>query len=288
MSQTILLDGREVAVKVKTEIAEDVRAFEKKFKRKPQLAVVCVGDDPASQVYLRHKEKASLEAGFSFLRFDIDKKNNQEDLDSLIIRLNGDSDVHGILVQLPMPPQFKIENVLSAMNPLKDSDGFHPENLGLLLTGHPRVKPCTPFGVMKLLEHYKIEVAGKKAVVIGRSMIVGKPMAHLLLEANATVTICHSKTKDIKSYTKDADIVVVAAGQPQMFDHSYFGQQTVVVDVGIHRQNGKVIGDVDFASCQGKVRAISPVPGGVGQMTVAMLLKNTLEIAKIQESHRIL
>jgi len=284
----VLLDGREVAKQVKNEVAKDVARFKEKYKRAPQLAVVSVGDDPASKIYLRNKEKACAEVGIQSLRFALDKERSQEELDSLITRLNTDSDVNGILVQLPMPPQFKIDSVYAAMNPIKDSDGFHPENLGFLMAGHPRVKPCTPFGVMRMLEFYKIPISGKNAVVIGRSNIVGKPMAQLLLAADATVTICHSKTPDLKTYTERADIIVVAAGKPNFIDASYFNSNATVIDVGMHHVNGKTTGDVDFESVSKKVGALSPVPGGVGQMTVAMLLKNTVDLAFYQEAHRLL
>lgn len=283
----LIIDGRAVAQAVKNEVAADVQKFKSKYKRTPQLAVVSVGDDPASKIYLKHKEKAAAEVGLQFLRFELDKENSQEELDALITRLNSDQDVNGILVQLPMPPQFKIESVLEKMNPLKDSDGFHPENLGLLLSGRPRVKPCTPFGVMKMLEHYQIPVSGKRAVVVGRSNIVGKPMGQLLLAADATVTLCHSKTIDLKSYTQEADIVVVAAGKAELLDASYFNSKAVVIDVGMHHIHGKILGDVNFSSVQNKVAAISPVPGGVGPMTVAMLLRNTIDLASYQEIHRL-
>jgi methylenetetrahydrofolate dehydrogenase (NADP+)/methenyltetrahydrofolate cyclohydrolase len=284
----LLLDGREVAKQVKAEVTKDVARFKDKYKRAPQLAVVSVGDDPASKIYLRNKEKACVEVGIQSLRFALDKEQSQEELDSLITRLNSDADVNGILVQLPMPPQFKIESVYAAMNPIKDSDGFHPENLGFLMAGTPRVKPCTPFGIMRMLEHYKIPVTGKNAVVIGRSNIVGKPMAQLLLAADATVTICHSKTRDLKAHTQNADIVVVALGKPEFVDASYFNSNATVIDVGMHHVNGKTTGDVNFKSVSEKVAALSPVPGGVGQMTVAMLLKNTVDLAFYQEAHRLL
>ena len=283
----ILIDGRAVAKKVKEEVFEDVIKFKEKYGKAPVLAVVSVGDDPASKIYLKHKEKASGEVGIQFLRFELDKKNSQEELDALITRLNSDQDVNGILVQLPIPPQFSIESVLSKMNPLKDSDGFHPENLGLLMSGRPRVKPCTPFGIMRMLEHYKIPVSGKKTVVVGRSNIVGKPMALLLLAGDASVTMCHSKTVDLKSYTTEADIVVVAAGKPELLDVSYFNPDCVVIDVGMHHLQGKLVGDVEFKSVVDKVGALSPVPGGVGPMTVAMLLRNTVDLANYQERHRI-
>jgi methylenetetrahydrofolate dehydrogenase (NADP+)/methenyltetrahydrofolate cyclohydrolase len=284
----ILLDGREVAKKVKLEVAQDAARFKDKFKRPPQLAVVSVGQDPASIIYMRNKEKAALEAGFQFQRFALDKENSQEELDSLITKLNTDSDINGFLVQLPIPPQFSLDSVYAAMNPLKDSDGFHPENLGLLMSGRPRVKPCTPFGIMKMLEHYKIDVAGKNAVVVGRSNIVGKPMAQLLLAADATVTICHTKTKSLRHFTTDADLVIVAAGKPEFLDATYFSSKAIVIDVGMHHVNGKMTGDVNFKSVAEKVSGISPVPGGVGQMTVAMLLKNTVDLAFEQEARRIL
>lgn len=284
-----LLDGKEVAKRVKAQVAEDVEKFKSQYGKAPQLAVICVGDDPASKIYLRNKEKAAAQVGVESLRFDLDKKQNQEELDSLLNRLNNDSDVNGILVQLPMPDHFSVERVLEALNPLKDADGFHPENLGLLLSGRPRVKPCTPFGVMQILEDYKIPIEGKKAVVIGRSNIVGKPMGQLLLAANATVTMCHSRTQNLQEFTKDADIVVAAAGKPKLLDGSYFSSKTTVIDVGIHRQDdGKLCGDVDFASAESVVSAITPVPGGVGPMTVAMLLRNTVDLAFHQQKHRVL
>ncbi len=284
----LLIDGREVAKQTKAELARECARFKDKYRRAPQLAVVQVGEDPASQIYLKNKEKSAAEVGMQSLRFHLDKENSQEELDSLITRLNTDAEINGILVQLPMPKQFSVEAVLNAMNPFKDSDGFHPENLGLLLSGRPRVKPCTPFGVMKMLEHYKISVSGKTAVVVGRSNIVGKPMAQLLMAADATVINCHSKTKDLKEFTRQGDIVVVAAGRPEFFDSSYFKSDAFVFDVGMHHVNGKATGDVNFKSCEDKVAGLSPVPGGVGQMTVAMLLKNTLDLALYQENHRLL
>lgn len=289
----VLLDGREVAKKVKAEVATLAAKFKDKYKRQPQLAVVSVGHDPASQIYMRNKEKAAIEAGFNFQRYALDKENSQEELDSLITKLNTDTDINGFLVQLPIPKQFSLDSVYAAMNPIKDSDGFHPENLGLLMSGRPRVKPCTPYGIMKILEHYNIPVAGKNAVVIGRSNIVGKPMAQLLLAADATVTICHTKTKDLKHFTQDADIVVVAAGKPEFIDASYFNSKAVVIDVGMHHIDGpgglkKMTGDVNFKSVAEKVAALTPVPGGVGQMTVAMLLKNTVDLAFEQEARRII
>jgi methylenetetrahydrofolate dehydrogenase (NADP+)/methenyltetrahydrofolate cyclohydrolase len=284
----LLLDGREVAKQVKIQVARDVARFKEQFKRPPQLAVISVGDDPASQIYMRNKEKAAIEAGMQFQRFSLDKENSQEELDALITKLNTDTDVNGFLVQLPIPKQFSLDSVYAAMNPIKDADGFLPENLGLLMSGKPRVKPCTPYGIMKIFEHYNIPVSGKNAVVIGRSTIVGKPMAQLLLAADATVTICHTKTQNLREFTEKADIVIVAAGRPEFVDASYFSSKAVVVDVGMHHIKGKIKGDVNFQSVSEKVAALTPVPGGVGQMTVAMLLKNTVDLAFEQEAVRII
>lgn len=284
----LIIDGRKVAQLVKENVNAQAAKFKAKYGKAPGLAVINVGDDPASAIYLRNKEKACSEVGIQSMRYKLEKEKSQEELDSLISHLNSDSDVHGILVQLPMPKHFSVEKVLSAMSPLKDADGFHPENLGLLLSGRPRVKPCTPFGIMKMLEHYDISLKGKNVCVVGRSNIVGKPMAQLAINADATVTVCHSKTDDLKKYTKAADIVVAAIGKPEFFDSSYFSKNAVVIDVGIHHVNGKTCGDVNFKDCDGKVAALSPVPGGVGQMTVAMLMQNTLDLAFMQEAHKII
>lgn len=284
-----ILDGREVAKAVRAEAARKVEQFKKTYKKAPQLAVISVGDDPASKIYLRNKEKACEEVGIQFLRHELDKDNHPEALDNLITHLNADADVNGILVQLPMPPAFKIERVLEVLNPEKDADGFHPENLGLLMTGRPRVKPCTPFGIMKILEHYKINPAGKTAVVVGRSTIVGKPMGQLLLAADATVIQCHSKTKNLAEWTRQGDIVVVAAGKRHLLDASAFKKDAVVIDVGMHHlDDKKITGDVNTATLDGKVAAYTPVPGGVGPMTVAMLVQNTVDLAFSQQGHRII
>jgi len=286
----LVLDGREVAKAVRAEAAKKAEKFKQTYKKAPQLAVISVGDDPASKIYLRNKEKACTEVGIQFLKHELDKDNHPEALDNLITHLNADPDVNGILVQLPMPPAFKVERVLEVLNPEKDVDGFHPENLGLLLSGRPRVKPCTPFGVMRILEHYKIPVTGRVAVVVGRSNIVGKPMAQLLMAANATVIQCHSRTENLTHWTKMGDIVVVAAGKRHLLDASAFKKDAVVVDVGMHHgEDKKITGDVDLESLQGgKVAAYTPVPGGVGQMTVAMLVQNTVDLAFLQQAHRII
>jgi methylenetetrahydrofolate dehydrogenase (NADP+) / methenyltetrahydrofolate cyclohydrolase len=220
--------------------------------------------------------------GIHSTRFDLAADCPHNELFGLIKRLNGDPTVDGILVQLPLPKSFDAEAVLDAISPEKDPDGLHFQNVGLMWVGRPRVRSCTPWGVMKILEHYKIPISGKKAVVVGRSNIVGKPMANLLMEAQATVTICHSKTADLRKETLDADIVVMAAGKPRMAGRDHFKKGAVVVDVGIHRlPDGKLCGDVKFEELDGWASAATPVPGGVGPMTIQMLLENTLELAKL-------
>ena len=276
-----LLDGKLVAQHHENLIKARVEAFKLKTGKAPGLAVVLVGDDPASRIYVRNKELACARVGIVSTRYDIDKKTNVEELDSLINHLNADKDVHGVLVQIPLPQPFKFEAVIEQLNPLKDADGLTYANLGLLWAGIPRVKPCTPQGVMALLDYNKISVAGKRAVVIGRSNIVGKPMAQLLMDANATVTICHSKTQDVEAYTREADIVVVAAGQPRFIGGKAFKKGAVVVDVGMHRDaNNKLCGDVRFEELEGVASFATPVPGGVGPMTIIMLLGNTMTLAE--------
>ncbi len=278
----LVLDGRAVAKNYEEKMKAQVAAFKKKYGKAPGLAVVLVGDDPASAIYVRNKEEACQRVGVISTRFDIDKKTNVEELDSLLNHLNADSDVHGILVQIPVPAPFKYETVLEQLNPNKDADGLTYMSLGLLVAGRPKVKPCTPFGIMKMLEHYKLPVEGKRAVVIGRSNIVGKPMAQLLQDANATVTICHSQTRDLESYTREADIVVVAAGKPRFIGGSAFKKGATVIDVGMHRDsNNKLCGDVRFEELDGIAGAATPVPGGVGPMTITMLLSNTIQLAEM-------
>lgn len=277
-----ILDGKRVATHMESQIKARAEAFKKKTGKAPGLAVVLVGDDPASQVYVRNKELACERVGISSTRYDIDKKTNVEELEGLINRLNADQDIHGVLVQIPLPQPFRYEVVLEQLNPLKDADGLTYTNLGALVAGRPVVKPCTPDGVMALLDYYKISIAGKRAVVIGRSNIVGKPMAQLLQDANATVTICHSKTQDMFSYTKEADIVVVAAGQPRFIGKEAFKKGAVVIDVGIHRDSqNKLCGDVRTEELQDWASAVTPVPKGVGPMTITMLLNNTLKLAEL-------
>lgn len=278
----LILDGKAVALAYEEQLKSQVAEFKKRHGKPPGLAVVLIGDDPASRIYVRNKEQACERVGIASSRFDIDKKTNVEELDSLLNRLNADQDVHGILVQIPVPLPFRFETVLEQLSPRKDADGLTYQNLGLLFAGRPLVKPCTPYGIMTLLEHYQIPISGRRAVVVGRSNIVGKPMAQLLQQADATVTVCHSKTHDIESYTREADIVVVAAGQPRFLGGKAFKKGAVVIDVGMHRDaQNKLCGDVRFEELEGIASAATPVPKGVGPMTITMLLSNTVQLAKL-------
>lgn len=280
-----ILSGTEVSKKRREELKIQITDFEKKHGRAPGLAVVLVGEDPASQVYVGGKEKACAQVGLKSFRHDLSETTPQEQLEELLVQLNQDEQVDGILVQFPLPGGLDKEAVLRTISPEKDADGLSAENLGLLWGGRPRVAPCTPSGVIAILDHYNIPIEGKKAVVVGRSHLVGLPMAQLLQLRNATVTVCHSKTKDPRSYLQEADIAVIAAGQPRLFGAEDFKVGATVIDVGIHRldppQNGKKLcGDVRFEELEGHVVAATPVPGGVGPMTITMLLENTLSLAQ--------
>ena len=279
-----LLDGKAVAVKKRQEIAENVEEFIQSQQRAPGLAVVLVGEDPASAVYVRNKIKACEQVGVLSFEHRLPERTSLEELQTLITRLNQDDQVDGILVQLPLPKRLNEHDVLSWIDPQKDPDGLTTENLGLMLSGRARIYSCTPNGVMEILKHYDISIEGKLAVVVGRSNIVGKPMALLLQNANATVTVCHSRTPDISLHTKQADLVVVAAGKKALLGKKDFKQGAVVVDVGMHREvvdgKTKLCGDVRFEELDGWVSAATPVPGGVGPMTITMLLHNTLQLAK--------
>lgn len=287
----LLLSGTTVAKHRRESLKAKIAEFTQKSGRAPALATILVGNDPASHVYVNNKRKTCGEVGIKSIDRDLPADVSQEKLLETIEKLNHDESVDGILVQLPLPKHLDSEAALRALDPKKDPDGLTYENLGLLWGGNARVVPCTPSGVMKILEHYKIDVAGKKAVVIGRSNIVGKPMAHLLQEANATVTVCHSKTPDVKVYTREADIVVVAAGKERFIGKDAFKKDSVVVDVGMHRPSqgefaNKLCGDVRFEELEGYVAAATPVPGGVGPMTIQMLLENTLTLAQQHDQNR--
>lgn len=283
---TLILDGKAVASARRKLLAEKVQAFKASKGRAPGLAVVLVGEDPASQIYVRNKVKACGEAGIESFHHVVPATISEADLLKVVADLNAKREVDGILVQLPLPKGLNETTVTEAIRSEKDPDGLTSGNLGLLFAGRTRVAPCTPLGVMKILSHYKVEVAGKSAVVVGRSNIVGKPMAQLLLEANATVTIAHSKTKNTREVMSAADIVVVAAGRARLFGKEDFKQGAVVVDVGMHRwpdgKTAKVCGDVRLEELDGHAVAMTPVPGGVGPMTIQMLLENTLALAELR------
>ena len=273
-----LIDGRAVAKAFKEEIAERTKKMIAEGIH-PHLAVVLVGENPASQVYVRNKENGCIKAGIRSTVIRLEETCTQEELEKTVIALNEDASVHGILVQLPLPRHLDEARVLRLIDPDKDVDGFHALNSGRLMNGQPGFVPCTPLGVMKLLESYGIDPCGKHAVVIGRSNIVGKPMAMLLLAANATVTVCHSRTQNLKEITRQADILVAAVGRANFVTADMVKPGAVVIDVGINRVDGKIVGDVDFDAVSETAGYITPVPGGVGQMTIAMLLANTLDAA---------
>jgi methylenetetrahydrofolate dehydrogenase (NADP+)/methenyltetrahydrofolate cyclohydrolase len=275
-----LLDGNLLSKKLRAEIAARGAIVTAKGVR-PGLAVIVVGDNPASQVYVRNKVKACEDVGFHSVLERYAVELGEEELLARIATLNADPAIHGILVQLPLPEHIASERVLEAIAPEKDVDGFHVANAGALMVGHPEFKPCTPYGCMKMLESIDYPIRGARAVIVGASNIVGKPMAMLLLQAGATVTICNSKTRDLAHHTKDADILVVATGKPRMISGDMIKTGAVVIDVGINRlPDGKLCGDVDFDTAKYIAGWMTPVPGGVGPMTITMLLMNTLEAAE--------
>ena len=276
-----IIDGKAVAKEVQQRIKEDVEGLERRWNMAPGLAVVLVGDDPASHIYVRNKEKACKEVGIKSFEHFLPATISERELLALVHQLNKDKHVHGILVQLPLPPHIHSERILNAVSPYKDVDGFHPLNLGNLVVGADGYRPCTPLGVMKLLESVNCDPKGKNAVIVGRSNIVGKPVALMLLEKHATVTICHSRTASLRDEVARGDIVVVAIGKPGVVRGEWIKPGAVVIDVGINRlPNGKLCGDIDFESAKERAAAITPVPGGVGPMTICMLLFNTLKAAK--------
>ncbi|WP_448919242.1 bifunctional methylenetetrahydrofolate dehydrogenase/methenyltetrahydrofolate cyclohydrolase FolD [Eubacterium sp.] len=277
-----IIDGKAVSKKVK----EDVKAECEQLKAKgvtPGLAVIIVGDDPASQVYVHNKEVACEACGFYSVKYALPAETTQEELNALIDKLNKDDKINGILCQLPLPSHLDDKEVINRIDPLKDVDAFHPVNVGAIMIGDYNYLPCTPAGVMELIHSTGVDVSGKKAVVMGRSNIVGKPMAMLLLHENATVEITHSRTQNLADVTKEADILVAAIGKAKFVKADMVKDGAVVIDVGMNRdENGKLCGDVDFEDVKDKCSFITPVPGGVGPMTIAMLMKNTLTAAKIQ------
>ena len=280
----IIIDGKKVSAQVKEQVRIETEELVKKGI-KPGLAVIIVGDDPASRVYVNNKKKACEKVGFLSKEFALPATTTQEELLSLVKELNEDKEINGILCQLPLPKGLDEKAVIEAISPLKDVDAFHASNVGKIMIGDYDFLPCTPAGVMEMLHSYNIPVEGKECVVIGRSNIVGKPMAMLLLHENGTVTITHSRTKNLKEVTKRADILVAAIGKPKFVTADMVKEGAVVIDVGMDRdENGKLCGDVDFENVKEKCSAITPVPGGVGPMTIAVLMKNTLKACKIQNN----
>lgn len=281
-----LLNGKELAQKLQQEMTQEVTELKEKGLQ-PGLAVILVGEDPASQVYVRNKERAANNIGIYSVVYRLPETTSEADLITKIEELNHDDKVHGILVQLPLPKHINEDLVLDTIDPAKDVDGFHPMNLGNLFAGKPTMIPCTPAGIMELIKLSGLDLAGKNAVIIGRSNIVGKPMAHLLLQANATVTICHSKTKDLPKVAKQADVLVVAIGRANFVTADFVKEGAVVIDVGINRdENNKLTGDVKFDEVAPLTSYITPVPGGVGPMTITMLMRQTIDAAKRKENVR--
>lgn len=278
-----LIDGKKISAEVKEKVRLETASLVEKHGIQPGLAVVIVGNDPASRVYVNNKKKACEAVGFRSWEYALPEDTTQAELLELVETLNVEKNVNGILVQLPVPAQIDDKAIINAISPAKDVDAFHPENVGQIMIGDYKFLPCTPAGVMELIDSTGIEVSGKKCVVIGRSNIVGKPMAMLLLHRSGTVTICHSRTVDLPSVTKEADILVAAVGKANFVTGDMVKEGAVVIDVGMNRlENGKLCGDVNFAEVEPKASWITPVPGGVGPMTIAMLMRNTLTAAKSQ------
>jgi len=279
-----IIDGKKIAQQERESLQKKVAALSSQKKRVPGLCTILVGDDAASQVYIRNKQKAVESCGMYNVHYQLSHTCSEEELLELIEKANQDQAIDGILVQLPLPKHINEKKVIYAIDPLKDVDGFHPENVGLLSIGTPRFVACTPKGVLRLLENINYDLTGKNAVVVGRSNIVGKPMAQLLLNKNATVTICHKDTQDLAFHTKQADVLVTAVGKPNLITKQHVKREAVILDVGINKlPNGKLTGDIDFDDVKNHVQAITPVPGGVGPMTIAMLLDNTFLAYQIHE-----
>jgi len=281
-----IIDGKALANEIKQQVKGKVARLAASGLV-PGLAVVLVGDDPASQIYVRNKEKSCQQLGIKSEVHRLPATTSQAELETLIDRLNAEPHVHGILVQLPLPAPLREKDVTDRIKPEKDVDGFHPVNLGRLLRGEAGIRPCTPAGIMELIKASGVEVKGRECVVVGRSNIVGKPVFHLLLQEHGTVTVCHSRTPDLATVTRRADILVVAVGKAGLIDGTMVKPGAVVIDVGVNRlASGKVVGDVDFSSVVSVAGAITPVPGGVGPMTIAMLMKNTVEAALLQNGEK--
>jgi len=284
---SVIIDGNKIAQEIRQQLREEALDLKAKTGIVPGLAVILVGEDQASLVYVSRKAKACAEIGFLSHEYKLPADTSEAKLLNIISELNADKAIHGILVQLPLPNHICTDEIIAAIDPHKDVDGFHPYNVGSLVSGNPLFVPCTPRGVMELISRTGIELAGKEAVVVGRSNIVGKPMALLLLAQHATVTICHSRTKDLPAVTRRADVLIAAVGKAEMIKGNMVKDSAVVIDVGVNRlENGKLAGDVAFSEVAPKASFITPVPGGVGPMTIAMLMKNTLDAARNMASKR--
>jgi methylenetetrahydrofolate dehydrogenase (NADP+)/methenyltetrahydrofolate cyclohydrolase len=280
---TLVIDGKAIAARVRSEVAQAVKEIEARAQVKPGLALIRVGNDPASEVYVRGKVKACQETGMAGFEHILPEQTSEAELLALVRKLNVDPHVHGVLVQLPLPKQIDAEAVLDALAPQKDVDGFGPHSAGALFTGRKGLRPCTPLGILRLLDEAQTKLAGANALVIGRSNIVGKPVAMLLLERNATVTLAHSRTADLAAEVAKADVVVAAIGRAEMIRGEWIKEGATVIDVGMNRNAaGKLCGDVEFVKASERARAITPVPGGVGPMTIAYLLSNTIAAARAQ------
>ena len=277
-----ILNGKELAKKIRTNLKVEVEQL-KKQKKYPKLAVIMVGNDQASSIYVKNKSKACDEIGIDFEEYLLPEETTMQELLSLITKLNEEKEVKGILLQSPIPAHLDIQKAFETINPKKDVDGFHPISVGQACIGQDTFIPCTPLGIVRLLEEYKIPIEGKNVVILGRSNIVGKPLMQCMLKKNATVTICHSKTRNIQEITKQADILIVAIGKPKFITEEMVKENAVVIDVGMNRlENGKLCGDIDFEGVEKKASYITPVPGGVGPMTIAMLMQNVVKATKME------
>jgi methylenetetrahydrofolate dehydrogenase (NADP+)/methenyltetrahydrofolate cyclohydrolase len=282
MTADNIIDGKAIAADVKERVKREVAEWVEAGNPQPGLATILVGDDPASHVYVKSKRKNTEELGMRSFHHELPEDATEEEVADLIQQLNDDSDVNGILFQLPAPPQIQDDAMTELIDPLKDVDGLTPISIGHLVEGKPGMRPCTPLGVMEMLDRTGVELEGADVVVLGRSLLFGKPVAQLLIHANATVTQCHSRTRDLAAVCKRADVLIVAIGRPKMVTPDYVKEGAVVIDVGINRTDDGIVGDVDFDAVQPIAKAITPVPGGVGPMTIAMLMHNTLAAAKLQ------